>query len=131
MAGSAVRDGEEFDDDNSDFSMAQAKSEKDADSLFVKHDVPANAARIGGDGAFIVDLDRRSSVAFAIQLLDEDGTRLEREGVPIDIEVESRRIRVEAADVTGGLPDPGFVSMGRDTSEDTTVLTDEHGQGHV
>ena len=122
------RDREEFDDDMSDFSMAQAKSEKDADSLFVKHDVPANAARMGGDGAFIVDLDRRSSVAFAIQLLDEDGTRLEREGVPIDIEVESRRIRVEAADVTGGLPDPGFVSMGRDTSEDTTVLTDSTGK---
>ena len=40
----------------------------------------------------------------------------------------SRRIRVEAADVTGGLPDPGFVSMGRGTSEDTTVLTDSTGK---
>ena len=121
------RDGQEFDQDTANFSKARAKSVKDADSLFVQHDVPTNAARIDGDGAFIVDLDRRSSVEFAIQLLDEDGTRLERAGVPIDIEVESREIRVEAEDVTGGRPDPDLVRIGRDTSDDTTVLTDEKG----
>ena len=121
------RDGQEFDQDTANFSKARAESVKDADSLFVQHDVPTNAARIDGDGAFIVDLDRRSSVEFAIQLLDEDGTRLEREGVPIDIEVESREIRVEAEDVTGGRPDPDLVRIGRDTSDDTTVLTDEKG----
>ena len=121
------RDGQEFDQDTANFSKARAKSVKDADSLFVQHDVPTNAARIDGDGAFIVDLHRRSSLEFVIQLLDEDGTRLEREGVPIDIEVESREIRVEAEDVTGGRPDPDLVRIGRDTSDDTTVLTDEKG----
>ena len=74
------RDGQEFDQDTANFSKARAKSVKDADSIFVQHDVPTNAARIGGDGAFIVDLDRRSSVEFAIQLLDEDGARLEEGG---------------------------------------------------
>ena len=122
------RNGESFDEDTVSFSKAQARSEKDADSLFVQHDVPANAARIGGNGALIVDLDRRSSVEFTIQLLDEGGARLQREGVPIDIEVESRRIRVEAADATGGRPDPDRVSLGRDSSVDTTVLTDKRGR---
>ncbi len=121
------RDGEQFDKDTANFSKVQAKSERDADSLFVQHDVPANAARIGGDGAFIVNLDRRSSVEFTIHLLDEDGARLERKGVPIYIEVESREIRVEAEDVTGGRPDPDFRSIGRDTTDDTRVLTDDKG----
>ena len=122
------RNGESFDEDTASYSKAQARSERDADSLFVQHDVPANAARIGGNGALIVDLDRRLSVEFTIQLLDEGGARLEREGVPIDIEVESRRIRVEAADATGGRPNPDLVSLGRDSSVDTTVLTDTMGR---
>ncbi|MDE0131692.1 MAG: hypothetical protein OXQ32_05455, partial [bacterium] len=113
--------------DTANFSKARAVSEKNADSLSVQHDAPAGAARIGGGGAYIVDLDRRSSVEFAIQLLDEDGAHLEREGVPVEIEVESREIRVEAEDVTGGRPDPDIVRTGRDTSTDTTVLTDQKG----
>ena len=125
------RDGQEFDEDTANFSKARAKSVKDADSLFVQHDVPANAARIGGDGAFIVHLDRRSSVEFTIQLLDEDGTRLEREGMPIDIEVESREIRVEAADVTGGRPDPDLVRIGRDTSDEHDGAHGRGGHRHI
>ena len=121
------RDIQLFDKDTANYSTAHAKSEKDADSLLVQHNVPANAAQIGGDGAFIVDLDRRSSVQFTLQLLEEDGNPLEREGVPIFIEVESREIRVDAEDVTGGRPDPDLRSMGRGTSVDTTVLTDEKG----
>ena len=121
------RDRQLFDKDTANYSTAHAKSEKDADSLLVQHNVPANAAQIGGDGAFIVDLDRRSSVQFTLQLLEEDGNPLEREGVPIFIEVESREIRVDAEDVTGGRPDPDLRSMGRGTSVDTTVLTDEKG----
>ena len=120
------RDGETFDRDTATLSRAQARSEKEADSLFVQHDAPANATRIK-DGAFIVDLDRLSSVEFSIQLMDEDGIRLERAGVPIDIEVESRGVRVDAEDVSGGRPDPDLVRTGRDTREDTTALTDEKG----
>lgn len=121
-----ARDGARFDKDTATFSEARARSEREADSLLVQHDAPANATRIK-DAAFIVDLDRRSSVKFTIQLLDEDGTPLEREGVPIEIEVESRRIRVEAEDVKDGRPDPDLVSVGRNAREDQTVLTDETG----
>ena len=121
------RDGQRFDEDTADFSAARAVSEKDADSFSVRHDVPAKAARIAGNGALIVDLDRRSSVEFAIQLLDEDGAPLGREGVPIEIEVESRAVRVDAEDVRSGRPDPDLYSIGRDVSADTTVLTDHNG----
>ncbi len=121
------RDGQRFDRDTADFSTARARSEKAPDSLTVRHDVPADSARIGGDGAFIVDLDRRSSVEFSIQLLDEDGARLEREGVPVYIEVESRAVRVESEDVSAGRPDPDLVSRGRNARQDETVLTDAGG----
>ncbi|MDE0121262.1 MAG: S-layer homology domain-containing protein [bacterium] len=121
------RDGQRFDRDTANYSTARAKSERGADSLSVQHDVPANAARIGGGRALIVDLDRRPSVGFAIHLLDEDGAHLEREGVPIEIEVKSRAIRVDAEDVRYGRPDPDLFSLGRDTSFDTTMLTDEKG----
>ncbi|MDE0600509.1 MAG: S-layer homology domain-containing protein [bacterium] len=121
------RDGQRFDEDTADFSAARAVSVKDADSFSVQHDVPPNAFRISGNGALIVDLDRRSSVEFSIQLLDEDGAPLEREGVPIEIEVESRAVRVDAEDVRSGRPDPDLFSIGRDVSADTTVLTDHNG----
>ena len=121
------RDGQRFDEDNANFSAARAVSEKDADSFSVQHDVPSNASRIRGNGALIVDLDRRATVEFAIQLLDEDGAPLEREGVPIEVEVESRAVRVDAEDVRAGWPDLDLFSIGRDVSADTTVLTDESG----
>lgn len=121
------RDGQRFDADTADFSVARAVSVKDADSIFVQHDVPAKAFRIAGNGALVVDLDRRSSVGFVIQLLDEDGAPLEREGVPVEVEVESRAVRVDAEDVRSGRPDPDLFSVGRDVSSDTTVLTDENG----
>lgn len=117
-----------FDKDTANFSRAQAKSEKAADSLLVTHDIPAGAARIDGDGAFIVDLDRRSSVEFTIRLVDGDGSMLKKEGTPIDIEIESREVRVEAADVTRGRPDPDLVGAGRDVSVETTVPTDGEGR---
>ena len=122
------RDGQRFDSDTANFSAARAVSVKDADSFSVQHDVPPNASRISGNGALIVDLDRRSSVEFAIQLLDEDGAPLERAGVPIEIEIESRAVRVDAEDVRSGRPDPDLFSIGRDVSADTTVLTDENGR---
>ncbi len=121
------RDGQRFDRDTANFSVATARSEKAADSLSVRHDAPANAARIDGDRALIVDLDRRSSVKFAIQLLDDEGAHLEREGVAVQVEVDSRPIRVDADDVRSGRPDPDLFSLGRDTSSDTTVLTDKTG----
>ena len=121
------RDGQRFDRATANFSAARAFSVKDADSFSVQHDVPPNASRIAGNGALIVDLDRRSSVEFVVQLLDEDGAPLEREGVPIEIEVESRAVRVDAEDVRSSWPDPDLFSIGRDVSSDTTVLTDEKG----
>ena len=121
------RDGQRFDRDTANFSMSTTRSQKEADSLSIQHDAPANAARIDGDRALIVDLDRRSSVKFAIQLLDEEGAHLEREGVPVQVEVESRPVRVDADDVRSGRPDPDLFSLGRDTSVDTTVLTDKTG----
>ena len=122
------RDGQKFDRDTANFSTAQALSEKEADSFSVRHDVPANAARTRANGALIVDLDRRSSVPFAIQLLDEDGAALAREGVPIEIEVESRAVRIDAEDVRAGRPDPGIFSIGRDVGADTTLITDDNGR---
>lgn len=116
-----------FDEDTAQFSKAQATSQKDADRLSVRHDAPTGTARIGRYGAFIVDLNRRSSVDFTIQLLNDDGTALEREGVPIDVEVESRAVRVEADDVAGGWPDPDLV-RGHASTEDRTVFTDSLGR---
>lgn len=121
------RDGQRFDRDTANFSVSTARSEKAADSLSVRHDAPANAALIDGDKALIVDLDRRSSVKFTIQLLDDEGAHLEREGVAVQVEVDSRPIRVDADDVRSGWPDPDLFSLGRDTSADTTVLTDKTG----
>ena len=122
------RDQDRFNVNDVAFSKAQAKSEKQADSLLVHHDVPVGAARISGHGPFIVDLDRRASVEFTIQLLDEDGARLEKEGVEIEIEVESREVRVDADDVTGGLPDPDLLGIGRPISDDAIELTDRRGR---
>ena len=63
------RNGDDFDEDSVDHSKAVARSDKGPSSLLVTHDVPANAWQIGGDdGAWIVDMDRRSSVEFTIQL---------------------------------------------------------------
>ena len=121
------RSGSGFDEDTAQFFKAAATSQKDADRLTVRHDAPTGTARIGRYGAFIVDLDRRASVEFTIQLLDDDGTPLESEGVPIDIEVESRAVRVEADEVAGGWPDPDLVSRGRATTESSTVFTDSGG----
>jgi hypothetical protein len=121
------RDGSRFDEDSAQFSRAQAKSEKDADRLVISSDIPADAAQISGNGAFIVDLDRRSSVEFTIQLVDDDGAPMKKRGVPIEIEVESRAVRVEAADVSGGWPEPDLVGRGRGVKEEYTVLTDDGG----
>lgn len=123
------RNGAVFDDDTVVFSKAQATSEKDADSLSVTHDVPVNAARVGGDGAYIVDLDRRSSVEFTIELRDENGVRLEREGVEIDVEVESRESSLRATRVDNEYkPDINLVLIGRDSTDDSVVTTDRRGR---
>ncbi len=46
----------------------------------------------------------------------------------IEIEVESREVRVDAEDVTGGVPSPDTLGTGRPTSEDRVVLTDRRGR---
>lgn len=123
------RDGDDFDEDSSNFAKAEAKSDKDATSLSVRHDAPANAATIGrDDGSIIVDLDRYSSIEFTVQLQDEDGNALEREDVEIEVEVESREIVVDAEADVGGVPMPDITYEGRRSSTDTTVLTDRRGQ---
>ncbi len=122
------RNGDDFDEDSVDHSKAVARSEKGPSSLLVTHDVPVNAWRIGGDGAWIVDMDRRSSVEFTIQLRDESGVILEREGVVIDIEVNSREILLDADNVDGDKPDPDMDQLRRDPRDTSTVVTDRRGE---
>ena len=100
-------DGADFDEDLVTFSTAEAQSAKGASRILVTHDIPPNAARLGADGAFTVDLDSQSSVEFIIQLRDDDGNDLEMEGVEIEIEVDSTDILVQAAEVdASNVPDP-------------------------
>ena len=88
----------DFSRDSTNFSTAEALSEKGPSSLLVEHDVSADAAQIDGDGAYLIDMDRNSSIEFTIQLQDEEGSTLEQEGVEIQIEIESR-------EVSGGRPE--------------------------
>ena len=122
------RNGDEFDEDNVVHSKATAISEKGPSSLLITHDVPVHAWQVGGTGAYIVDLDRRSSVEFTIQLQDANGVDLERDGVVIDIDVDSREILVDADDVTNNRPTPDYRSLGRDTRDSSTVVTNRRGE---
>ncbi|MDE0231880.1 MAG: S-layer homology domain-containing protein [bacterium] len=124
------RNGDDFDEDSVDHSKAVARSDKGPSSLLVTHDVPENAWQIGGDdGAWIVDMDRRSSVEITIQLLDETGARLEREGVVVDIEVDSREILVDADNVDANKkPAPDYRPLRRDPRDTSTVVTDRRGE---
>ncbi len=121
--------GVRFDKDIVDYSLAEAQSEKGASNLLVTHDVPVNAHQIGGvGGEWIVDMTRRSSVEFTIQLQDEFGNDLETEGVVINVEVDSREILVNAAADSGQRPAPTFRQLGRDPRDDYTLLTDRRGE---
>ncbi len=123
------RSGARFDDDTVDFSLAEAQSDKGASNLLVTHDVPVNAWQIGGPGGeYIVDMTRRSSVEFTIQLQDEFGNDLESEGVVIAVEVDSREILVDATNVNNGKPDPTLRQLGRDPRDDFTLVTDRRGE---
>ncbi len=123
------RNGDDFDEDSVDHSKTVAQSDKGPSSLLVTHDVPVNAWQIGGDdGAWIVDMDRRSSVEITIQLQDETGARLEREGVVIDIEVNSREILVDAETVAANRPAPDYRPLRRDPRDTSTVVTDRRGE---
>ena len=122
-------DGDDFDEDLVTFSTVEAQSVKGASSILVGHDIPANAARLGADKAFTVDLDSQSSVEFIIQLRDEEGNALEMEGVEIEIEVDSTDILVKAAEVDTNAPDPYIVDIrGGDDSSTETLLTDRDGE---
>ena len=125
------RDGDDFDEDTATFSTVEAMSVKGASSILLEHDIPANAARLGRDEAFTVDLDSQSSVEFTIQLRDEDGNALEMEGVEIEIEVESTDVLVNAADVddTSNEPIPAYQNIrGGDDFTTATLLTDRDGE---
>ena len=122
------RNGDDFDEGSVDHSKTVAQSDKGPSSLLVTHDVPVNAWQIEGDGAWIVDMDRRSSVEITIQLQDETGARLEREGVVIDIEVNSREILVDAETVAANRPAPDYRPLRRDPRDTSTVVTDRRGE---
>ena len=123
------RDGDDFDEDSVDHSKAEARSDKGPSSFLVTHDMPANAWQIDEVGAFIMDMDRRSSVEFTIQLQDEVGASLERDGVVIDIKVDSREILVDADNIgTDNRPDPDYRPLGRDSRDTFTALTDRDGE---
>ena len=70
------RNGDIFDDDTVAFSLAEATSNKGADSIRVEWEervLLPNATQI--QGAYLVDLDRHSSLEFTIQLQDEGRER--------------------------------------------------------
>ena len=125
------RNGDEFDEDNANYSKAEAVSVKGASNLSVTHDVPIHAWQTSRGDALIVDMDRQSSVEFTIQLQDDLGANLEREGVVIDIEVDSQEIQVDATALSGGnpsSPDPYYQTIGRSSRDDSTVVTDRRGE---
>ena len=127
------RDGDEFDEDDfsrdsTNFSTAEALSEKGPSSLLVEHDVSADAAQIDGDGPYLIDMDRNSSIEFTIQLQDEEGSVLEQEGVEIQIEIESREVVVDALRVRVDQPEPDFSYQGRAVRSDEVVVTDRDGE---
>ena len=95
------RDGDNFDEDTVRTSQRPRRSQtRDADSLLVRGMMLPQCCPIGGDdGSIIVDLDRYSSIEFTIQLQDEDGNALEREGVEIEVEVDKQRDRGVDAEV--------------------------------
>ena len=119
------RDGQSFDRDTAEHSVATAQSIEDPANVLVRHDIPEHAAVMRGD---IHLMDRRSSVEFIIQLLDDEGRNLERAGVEVIVEIESREISVDADDVTRGRPDPDYTSVGRDTSRETVHTTNRRGE---
>ena len=126
------KDGDDFDDDIVDFSLAEATSAKGASSIGVQRDFPDNALEIALD-TFVVDLNRQSSVEFTIQLQDEDGNALELEGVEIEVEVDSGDITVNAAAITeedgSNIPLPAYRTVrGGDDFNVTTLLTDNDGE---
>ena len=121
------RDGDEFDEDSAEYSKAEARSDKGAAAILVRHDIPVNAFLID-DTTFLVDMDRHSSIEFTLQLQDENGNSLEREDVAIEIEVESSEISVDATDLSGDRPDPDYVNFGRDSIDEFTVFTDRDGE---
>ena len=68
------RDGADFDEDLVAFSKAEAHSAEGASSIRVQPDISPNALQI--DDAYVVDLNRHSSVDLTIQLLDAEGNPL-------------------------------------------------------
>ena len=123
-----TRDGQEFDEDTADFSKAEARSDKGVDTISITSNIDAEAAQVDGDGAYIVDLDRISAVTLRAQLEDEDGNRLRREGIEVEVDVERTGGSLDPYAVDGTDARPTFAESGSlSTDETATVLTDRNG----
>ena len=126
-----TRDGQEFDEDTADFSKAEARSDKGVDTISITSNIDAEAAQVEGvegEGAYIVDLDRISAVTLRAQLEDEDGNRLRREGIEVEVDVERTGGSLDPYELDGSDPSPTFTESGsRSTDETATVLTDRNG----
>ena len=124
-----LRDGDEFEERTVNFSQAEARSVKGADSISVtwrERDIPPNALQI--EEAYVVNLNI-DSIDFTIQLQDDQGNNLEMEGIEIDIEIDSRDISIDYTVTTDDKPAPEMVTVGRGGDEsDTTVVTDNDGE---
>ena len=123
-----TRDGQEFDEDTADFSKAEARSDKGVNTISITSNIDAEAAQVDGEGAYIVDLDRISAVTLRAQLVDEDGNRLRREGIEVEVDVERTGGSLNPYALAGDDARPTFGESGsRSTDETATVLTDRNG----
>ncbi len=124
------RDGDEFEEHTVNFSNAEARSAKGADSIRVTwddRDVPDTAFRMD-DETYIVDLDI-DSIEFTIQLLDDRQMALEMEGVEIEVQVDSDDILLFADRVNEDQePKPSYDLLPDDDEYDETVVTDSDGE---
>ncbi len=131
------RDGDEFDEDTERPGVAEASSDKGPTSFVITSNIAENAGRINDetsrlDGAWIVDRDVQRSVRLTIQLEDDDGRILNRQGLEIAVDVEEWDGEVATANVNDEMvpqptfPDPSGAPTRRD--DDETILTNQRGE---
>lgn len=134
------RDDQEFDEDTVRFDKAEARSDQGPDKFVITSNISENAGRVIDDdntspdidGAWIVDRDVQRSVRLTIQLEDESGRILQREGLEIAIEEEEWDGSVETDAVDNSkMPKPTFSGITGNPDRrdnDQTILTNQRGE---
>ncbi len=121
------------------FGRAQAHSDKGPTKFVITSNIAENAGRISAegadadaDGAWIVDRDVQRSVRLTIQLEDEDGRLLQREGLEIAYEIREWDGDVGTSEVDNEMsPKPTFPTLSGSPNrrdDDETILTNERGE---